>query len=208
MLRTETLKLSELPSGEAFRHDDAVLVLPFIDARAAALAAEVLRRRALAGGLLLLVEDDLRKGFIAVANAVFNRSESRYFGYLAEDAFPSDGWLKCGLYTIQNTGAALLAFNDGRFHGNLAVFGLAERAWARALYRTCLFFPGYASHFADVELSALARSQGLMTYNPNCVLMEVDHLKHTKANTPEDDTLYRRRAATGFGGLMPPFEPD
>ncbi|WP_243439929.1 hypothetical protein [Fundidesulfovibrio soli] len=208
MLQTLSLKFSELEPGQRFQHDEAVLVLPFIDPRAAELSREVLTRRALADGLLVLVEDDRRMGFVGVANALFARSESKYFGYLAEDAFPSDGWLKCALFTLENSGACLLAFNDGRFHGNLAVFGLASRAWARALYRTCLFFPGYKSHFADVELSAIARAQEVMTYNPNCVLMEVDHLKHTKSNSPDDDTLYRKRASAGFGGLVPPFEPD
>lgn len=208
MLQTLSIKFSELDPGQRFQHEEAVLVLPFIDPGAAELSREVLARRALADGLLLLVEDDRRMGFIAVANALFARSESKYFGYLAEDAFPSDGWLKCALFTLENTGASLLAFNDGRFHGNLAVFGLASRAWARSLYRTCLFFPGYGSHFADVELSAIATAQGVMTYNPNCVLMEVDHLKHTKANSPADDALYRKRAATGFGGVVPSFDPD
>lgn len=208
MLETLFLKSSGIASAGPMSHEKAVLVMPYIDAGLAAKAADVLARRALAGGLLVAVEDDLRLGFIQVANMVYARSRSEHFGYLAQDAFPGDGWLKCALYTLDHTGAGLLAFNDGRFHGNLAVFGMARRSFVRALYHNFLFFPGYKRHFADTELSAIARAQGVMTYNENCLLVEVDYGKHEKPNDPDDDALYRQRARTGFGGMVQPFEPE
>lgn len=208
MLEVHRLAISGIASAGPLSHHRAVLVLPFIDEGLALRAGDVLSRRALADGLLLLVEDDLRLGFIQVANLVYSRSTSEYFGYVAEDAFPGEGWLKCGLYTLDQTGAGLLAFNDGRFYGNLAVFGLVRRTWARRLYRNFLFYPGYKRHFADTELSAISRELGQMTFNENCLLMEVDYDKHAKRNDPQDDALYRERARSGFGGLVAPFDPD
>lgn len=190
-----------------FEHDSAVLVLPYIDTNQAERLAPVLSRRALCDGLLVLVEDTARIGFIKVANLVFARSSSRYFGYLAQDAYPGDGWLRCAVNTLDKSGAGLLAFNDGRFYGNVAVFGLVRRAWAASLYRNCVFFPGYTRHFADTELSAIAREQGQAVFNPGCVLVEVDYEKHARGLHQGDDALYRERARSGFGGLAAPFEP-
>jgi hypothetical protein len=208
MLKSVFVSASQFGSQGEFVHEDVVLVMPFIDRQAAERAEEILCYRALAEGLLVLVDDDLRLGFNTVANHVFARSRSRYFGYLAQDAYPGDGWLRCALFTLKNSQATLLAFNDGRFHGNLAVFGLVERAWARKLYRTCVFFPGYARHFGDTELSAISNTLGKMIYNPNCLLVEVDYDKHEKPVDGADEALYRQRAGTGFGGLVEPFEPD
>jgi len=40
-------------------------------------------------------------------------------------------------------------------------------------------------------------------FNPNALLIEVDYEKHTKANDPADDALYKARLATNFQGLIP-----
>ncbi|EPR37049.1 hypothetical protein dsx2_0992 [Desulfovibrio sp. X2] len=202
MLQIITARTSELSNLGPVRHEDAVFVLPFIDGELAHRLADVLVRRALHSGLLVLVEDDERLGFMKVANFVCSRSSSRYFGYLAQDAFPSDGWLRAALATMDSTGGSLLAFNDGRFHGTLAVFGMARRTWLEGLYHKFLFFPGYQSHFGDTELSAIAIHQDSLVYNPGCVMLEVDYEKHRKGNNPDDEALYRTREAGRFGGLI------
>ncbi len=202
------LKSSELSGVRGLTHDQVIFVLPFIDNDLAEKTADVLKRRALHEGLLLLVEDDLHIGFIKVANMIFSRSESIYFGYLAQDAYPGEGWLRCGINVLNKSGANLLAFNDGRFYGNIAVFGLARRTWVQSLYHNCIFYPGYTSHFGDTELSVLALSNQNLVFNPNCLLIEVDYEKHLHGNNPKDDALYRERARTGFNGLVAPFEPD
>ncbi len=201
------LKASELAGVQNLGHERAVLVLPFLDRELAGRAADVLERRALHDGVLVLVEDDLRLGFIRVANFVFGRSVSEYFGYLAQDAYPGDGWLRCAIDVLDKSGANLLAFNDGRFYGTLAVFGLARRSWVQSIYHNCLFYPGYTSHFGDTELSVLALSKRTLVFNPNCLLVEADYEKHKKSNNRNDDALYRERARTGFCGLVEPFEP-
>jgi len=207
-MQTLFLDVGEIKASTRFANDAAVLVLPYIDQGQVDRLAPVLARRAMADGLLVLVNDSLRLGFVKVANLVFARSQSKYFGYLAQDAFPGEGWLRCGLNTIGKNESWLLSFNDGRFFGNIAVFGLLLRAWARAMYHNCVFFPGYKSHFGDTELSVIALAHSKLVFNPGCMLCEVDYDKDKKGNNPADDALYRERARTGFGGMVVPFEPD
>ena len=204
MLQSVFVKSSEFDSFAPLVHDEVVLVLPYIDHELAVRLETVLRLRAEHPGLLVLVDDDERMGFIRVANFVYMRTRSPFFGYLAQDAFPGMYWLQQGMRIIQETGAGLLAFNEGRFFGTLAAFGLARRAWLKTLYRNMLFYPGYKSQYGDTELSAIAFGQNQMVFNPNALLIEVDYDKHAKANDPEDDALYKARLATRFDGLMPP----
>ena len=207
-MQTVFLDVGDIGPATRFANDAAVLALPYIDQTQVERLEPVLAGRAMADGLLVLVNDSARLGFIRVANLVFARSRSKYFGYLAQDAFPGEGWLRCGLRTLETSQAWLLAFNDGRFFGNIAVFGLLLRDWARAMYHNCAFFPGYRSHFGDTELSAIARAHDKLAFNPGCMLCEVDYDKDQKGNNPEDDALYRERARAGFGGVVEPFEPD
>ena len=202
MLQTLFTSSSELHNLGQVEHDDAVFVLPYIDKELTEKLTEVLVRRALHPGLLILVNDDERLGFMKVANYVCSHSSSRYFGYLAQDAFPGDGWLRSAVRTLDNSNANLLAFNDGRFYGTLAVFGLARRSWLQTLYHKYLFFPGYHSNFGDTELTAIAVHQDKLIFNPGCLMLEVDYEKHKKGNNPDDDALYKLRESQGFGGII------
>lgn len=201
MLETIDIASSQLHTFKGAQHDDAILVLPYIDKELTMRLREVLERRANHPGLLLLVDDDERMGFMKIANIMCSRTQSRYFGYLAQDAFPSMGWLDSAIKTLDGTNAGMLAFNDGRFHGTLAVFGLARRTWLEGLYRKFIFYPGYHSHFGDTELSSIAASQHQLVYNPACIMMEVDYEKHTRKNNQDDALLYKEREQTAFGGL-------
>lgn len=200
MLETLFAKSSTLHSLGTVEHKDAVLVLPYIDHDLTTRLTDVLKRRALHPGLLVLVDDDERIGFMKVANYVCSHSSSKYFGYLAQDAFPGDGWLKSAIKTLDSTNAGLLAFNDGRFFGTLAVFGLARRSWFAKLYHKFIFYPGYKRHFGDTELSSIAAHQNQMVFNPGSLMIEVDYEKHEKANDPDDAALYKQRESQGFDG--------
>lgn len=197
----------EFLSGSAFRQasgqarkisEDVILVMPYIDRPMAERCAEMMSRRAGADGLILAVQDIERDGFIAVANRVFEKTESEYFGYVAQDAFPGNGWLELGVKTLRKQGASLLAFNDGKWKGALAAFGLADRRWAGSNYGGKFFFPDYRRHFADVELTVLAISQKQYCYNPNAVLVEVDWDKEKSSVDASDKALYRHRKSDGF----------
>lgn len=203
MLESLFLSSSNFSAFAPARHDEVVLVLPFIDRDLAVQVEEILRLRASHPGLLILVEDDARLGFIRVANFVYSRTASPFFAYLAQDAYPGMYWLEQGMKALQDSRAGLLAFNEGRFFGTVAAFGLVRRSWVATLYRHMLFYPGYRSHCADTELTAIAYVRNQLVFNPNALLIEVDYRKHTKPNDPDDERLYRERQATGFGGLIP-----
>lgn len=187
---------------------ETVLVMPATDMPLANRAALVMRERTDTDALMIIIEDDLRMGFIACTNFVFKATESIYFGYLAQDAFPGYHWLDYALDSLKKTDANLLPFNDGRFFGKLAVFGLSKRSWNRSLYGGDFFFGGYRSHYADTELSVIALASNSMVFNPNALLMEVDYEKHLHKNNKDDEVLYRERALTGFGGLVEPFDAE
>ncbi|MDY7001429.1 MAG: hypothetical protein SVS15_06570, partial [Thermodesulfobacteriota bacterium] len=123
MLESLFVKSSDLASIKDTVHDEVILVLPYIDHGLAVRLEGVLKERARHPGLLVLVEDDKRMGFIMVANLVYAWTKSPYFGYLAQDAFPGDHWLRQGLKSLKDSKAGLLAFNDGRFFGTGAEHG-------------------------------------------------------------------------------------
>ena len=108
----------------------ALIVMPFIDAAAARRSAMQLAERAGCDGLILAIHDDDRQGFVATINQAFRRSQSRLFGYTAQDAFAGRDWLVRANRALGRSPGKLLAFNDGKWSGALAAFGLADRAWA------------------------------------------------------------------------------
>lgn len=181
---------------------DALFVMPCTDVPMGRRAATLMVQRAGTPCQVLLVEDVDHWGFVAVANAAFAISSSRYFGYVAQDAFAGRQWLALALQALQRTGKHLFGFNDGRWHGALASFGLAERRWASANYDGEFFYPGYRGHYADVELTVLAMGQDAYTNDPRSVLVEVDWDKDSKRVNPIDRELYRRRANSGFDGRV------
>lgn len=203
MLQSIFTKSSDFASFEPLAHKEVVLVLPYIDHELAVRVEEILRVRANHPGLLVLVDDDERMGFIQVANFVYRRTRSPFFGYLAQDAYPGLYWLEQGMNAMKRSGGGLLAFNEGRFFGTVAAFGLARRSWLSTLYRNMLFYPGYKSQFGDTELSAIAFAQNTFVFNPNALLIEVDYEKHRRVNNKEDDALYKARQARNFDGLAP-----
>lgn len=203
MLQSVFTKSSDFASFEPLAHEEVVLVLPYIDHVLAVKVEEILRVRANHSGLLVLVDDDERMGFIQVANFVYRRTRSPFFGYLAQDAYPGMYWLEQGMNALKQSKGGLTAFNDGRFFGTVAAFGLARRSWLSTLYRNMLFYPGYKSQYGDTELSAIAFAQNTFVFNPNALLIEVDYEKHHRVNDKDDDALYKARLATHFDGLAP-----
>lgn len=184
---------------------EVVFVMPCIDQDAAARCARRMASRAGASGLLVAVLDAKREGFIAVANRVFRLSRSRYFGYVAQDAFAGRGWLALALQAMNGRDQArrgLFAFNDGKWMGALAAFGMSDRAWAQRNYGGDLFFPGYRRHYADAELTALAIDARSYCYDPNSLLIELDWAKEYAQVDEGDRALFRRRKAASFDGRV------
>ena len=108
-------------------------------------------------------------------------------------------WLRYALHALaQQPGAGLLAFNDGKWFGQLAAFGLVRRRWLDPIYGGTLFHPGYSQHYGDTELTLIARQQQALAYHPHALLVEVDHAKDRRSVNPLDHDLFQRRAAAGF----------
>lgn len=188
--------------GAAREPQDVLAILPYTDRALAERSARHAAARAGAQGLILLVEDADRIGFIGVANHVFRKTSSRHAAYLAQDSFAGREWLARGLAALAGGERVLLGFNDGKWHGALAGFGLVERAWAAGNYGGDLFWPGYRRHYADAELTLLAMSERRYAYDPDCVMVEVDWAKDHAAVEPADRALFRARAEAGFGGRV------
>ena len=78
----------------------------------------------------------------------------------------------------------------------------AAPGWMPSTAAVCVFYPGYHSHFADTELTAIAFMTDQLIFNPMALLMEVDYEKHRKGHRQADVRLYETRRAQGFGGLV------
>lgn len=195
----EVRLLSSAEAGaQTWRCDAPILVMPFTDAAQAQRAAVLMCKRAGADGLLLAVHDDSREGFIRIANRVFAASDSPYFGYVAQDAFPGRYWLRLAVQVFRDESVHLVAFNDGKWFGALAAYGLARREWASRNYGGPLFHPSYRRHYADTELSLFAAEAGGLGYSPHSVLMEADWDKDIQPIDGKDQKTFRERAASGF----------
>jgi len=164
--------------------------------------AALMASRAGEPGLILVIEDTNGEGFIQICNRAFRHSQSEYFGYVAQDAFPGRGWLKLALLNMDHTERGLFAFNDGKWHGLLASFGLVKREWAARNYAGDLFYAGYGRHYADAELTLIAKCQQVLVYDPRSVLVEIDWNKDGKPVDASDKLLFNQRAETLFEGRV------
>jgi len=179
--------------------DGPLMVMPCTDIELAKQSGSLACRRAAAKGLLLAIEDTQRQGFVACINQAFAVSQSEWFGYMAQDAFAGRDWLALALQALHKQRGRLLGFNDGKWHGALAAFGMASRAWAMTNYPDNTFFhAGYLRHYADTELTLLARQSKAYVYEPDSVLIEVDWSKDQASVDAADRALFKQRQATGF----------
>ena len=197
------MKIMTLPSSElgstSIDSSNILILMPFIHPPLAKKTAETLARRSgFDDATLACIFDLKREGFVSLINRAFRSSHSPFVVYLAEDAFPGRDWLKIGLDELKTQKASLLGFNDGKWQGELAAFGLVERAWAKNNYAGDLFYPKYHQHYADTELTILARSDRAYAYNPHSMLLEVDWDKDQKPTNAADKALFQTRVRTGF----------
>jgi glycosyltransferase involved in cell wall biosynthesis len=190
--------------------DGVAIVMPSIDTATALATARLLVRRAGLGTTVFVVEDTLRQGFIRTLNATAARLDVKYVVYLAEDAFPGVDWLKLAHDHLEHSGKGLLAFNDGKWKGRIAAFGMVRKAWVATLYGGPVLYPDYRSHRADNELTAIARATDQFIYAPECVLTEIDARKAFRTSeaeagnfTEDDKRLFILRFDAGFDGLAP-----
>jgi hypothetical protein len=178
-----------------------LVAMPFINADHAQRAAKLMANRANAPGMILCIHDDSEEGFIALVNRVFAKTQSAYFAYAAQDAFAGKDWLKEALSAMGDQ-KHFLGFNDGKWAGALAGFGLARRSWALNNYAGNFFYSQYQRHYADAELTLLAMQAGVYAYDPSSLLIEVDWDKDSAAVDPSDRQLFVERKKNGFDGKV------
>jgi len=180
-----------------------IVVMPLTDAAMAERSARLMAARSgVTNGLILLVTDADGEGFVRVANMAFERTQSEFFAYVAQDAFAGRLWLARAIEKMQTTGKHLLGFNDGKWMGVLAAFGLARRSWVLSQYGGAFFYPAYDTHFADAELTILAMNEQCYCYEPNSVLVEVDWEKDDATTNAEDRQCFHERVIQKFGGKV------
>lgn len=177
-----------------------VVLMPAIDMKKADTTAKQLKATAGMNCTIAVLEDKKRLGYVAMINKGFELyKDANYLVYTAQDAYGGNNWLKTAFDTMEASNAGLLAFNDTKWNGQLASFGMVRSSWLKYVYDPqYLMFPGYKSHYGDTELSVIAKSQGKLTYNPNAVMMEVDYAKH--GVNEADKNLFNERKQTGFDG--------
>lgn len=190
MKNIEFLNVSDLPLFSFSDPEGIAVIMPCTDETKAMKTAQILNRRADIPSRILVVQDTLRQGFIKTLNQTAARITAKYIVYLAQDAWPGRGWLKCAYETLEQSQQALLAFNDGKWRGRIASFGMVRTEWAKRLYGGPVLYPGYTAHKADNELTVIARVQDLFVYNPECSLMEYDPDKDLGGSNPNDNRLF------------------
>jgi len=191
-----SIAASQIPQLPAHHLDaDIYMVMPATDMTAARRAAKLMVERAnFDKAILLIAEDTLSEGFVSIANRCFKTTRSPYFGYVAQDAFAGRSWLQKAHHAIQAQDTGLLGFNDGKWSGRLAAFGLGRRQWLQNNYPDAsLFCPQYQYHYGDTELTALAMGNQQYSYDPNAVLIEVDWEKDRKSVDPQDKKTFAQR---------------
>lgn len=183
--------------------DKAVsLIMPTTNLDMAKNTADILLARSGVHAQVLIVEDDLQEGSVVLLNQVCQQTVCHAIAYVAQDVFPGRLWLKRGLTMLAQAKTGLVAFNDGKWCGEIASYGLLKTQWIRKVYGGGLFYKGYKQHYGDVELSLIARSAGAFSYDPHAVLIEIDPEKDQKKVDEGDRELFASRKLSGFDGKV------
>ncbi len=178
------------------------LAMPATQLKMAEKTAAILMARAGIAAAIVLVKDDVKQGPALILNKLFDLSPATLFGYVAQDVFPGRQWLHRAVAVMKQAKAGVVAFNDGKWAGQIASYGLVQASWVRKVYANGLFYPGYRQHFGDVELSLIAQQHKAYGYDPHAVLLEIDSEKDSKSVDLHDRHLFASRKLNGFDGRV------
>lgn len=205
MTDNQSILLLHTRDLSSFSYSDpegVVVIMPCTDTDMGMKTAEILYRRAGMDCKILVVYDINCQGFIKTLNDTAARISVKYIVYLAQDAYPGQGWLKCACDTLEASGKGLFAFNDGKWHGRIASFGMVRTSWVKKIYKDEILYSEYVSHAADNELTVIARVQDMHEYNPDCTLLEYDPDKDFGGSNPRDNALFKKRFQQGFDNVL------
>lgn len=180
-------------SNQSF--EGVTVVMPATNIAQAMLAAQRMMRFAGMPMRMVIVNDFIGQGFIKTINAVSNHLKPEYLAYVAQDALAGKNWLVKAYKKMTAEKKSVCAFNEGRFLGNLAQFGLVKVAFTAQHYgEHNVFYEQYIKHRADDELTLLAKLNNEFVFAKDALLMEVDYSLQKTIYEPDLD-LYKRRAA-------------
>lgn len=183
------------------RTPEVLVIMPHIDQEQAEKTAKILKVRAGIEAKLLLVEDKNRNGFVKVVNDAVKNIKAELYVYTAQDVFVSRNWLYEMLIAQARYGSWLTAFNDGKWSGQMAQFGMVTRQWVDEM--GWLFPPCYNSSYCDTEITLIAKQMNKFGYAKNSIMMEIDYEKDFKGKVNlEDKALFNDRKKTYFDGKV------
>lgn len=203
-----SLKIVDVSSLEDFEYDGSgkvAIIMPCINLAQGKKTAEILIRRAGIDCTVIIAIDSIRQGFIKTLNLIATKVSAQYVCYVAQDAYPGRLWLKVAYEEMLNSEKGLLAFNDGKWHGRIASFGMVKKKWISKFYNSDILYRGYKAHKADNEITVLARLDNMFVYCSNSVLLEVDYEKDAGGSNEFDNIVFQKRFNDRFDGL---FEKD
>lgn len=178
------------------------VIMPATDMKMAKKAGDLMMQRAGIECKLYIIQDEKQEGFMNICNKVVRQKYADYYVYVAQDAFAGRNWLLNALNAMHKEGYGLLAFNDGKWGGKLASFGMVEKEFMLSNYGGDLFYSGYKSHYGDTELTLVAMQKNKYGYEPDAVLTEADYEKDGKSVNQADKRLFNLRKNNNFDDLV------
>ena len=149
----------------------------------------------------VIVKIDTSKiGWVAMHNEEFSKGGFDYYVYSCADYYPGRNWLKKAMDFMEFNKLSLIGFNDGKWDGNIATVGLVKKEWIKKYYNN-LFYEGFKSHYADTEITSLARIDEVYGYCSDAVLIEIDYDKELKSVNKKDRELFIKRGYGNRWGL-------
>ena len=124
--------------------------------------------------------------------------DARFIIFTAQDAFPGRDWLRISYDAIEKDDSGLLGFNDGKWQGRIASFGMVRKEWIQKFYNNEILNSSYRSHKADNEITVIAKLDASYIYCPQSVLIEVDYNKDSGGSNALDDSVFAERFNSGF----------
>lgn len=196
----------EMEEYELLRWPKVLAIMPTTDLDMAEKTARLLKGRAGEQLDLVIVEDKKREGFVKLFNTAFKELNTyELYIYTAQDVFVSKNWLVEAVQTATKYGAGLVGFNDGKWNGRLAQFGMLDRLWVEKNIGKP-FHDGYFGNYCDVELTQIAKQYGKFAHSDKSLMIEVDYEKDFRDRDSDefvkDKELYKKRAKDGFDGQV------
>ena len=184
------------------------VIMPAIDIGQATLAACRMIQYAGISMRMIIVHDAIRQGFVKSLNRIASNIDSEFIAYVAQDALAGQHWLRIAHETLVHEKKSVLAFNDGRYNGDLATFGLVRKSFCEQFYGAGhIFFEGYKTHRADDELTLLAKLHHQIAFSPSALLVEAD-FRTQRLIDPDDIALFDTRKIQLIAQYKKVFTPS